>query len=64
MAGPAKQYVEELLKLPADVRSEAAEALLISVDSQLIWTPEAGSSQNHSPPGGLTFSKPFPPAAA
>jgi putative addiction module component (TIGR02574 family) len=30
--GPAKKHVDELLKLPADERSEAAEALLVSLE--------------------------------
>lgn len=30
--GPAKKHVDELLKLPADERSEAVEALLISLE--------------------------------
>lgn len=34
MAGLAKKYVDELLKLPADERSAAAEALLISLEDE------------------------------
>lgn len=34
MAGPAKKHVEELLKLPRDERSEAAEALLRSLEEE------------------------------
>lgn len=34
MAGLAKKYVDALLKLPADERSEAAEALLISLEDE------------------------------
>jgi putative addiction module component (TIGR02574 family) len=34
MAGPAKKYVDELLKLPPDERSEAAEALLLSLEQE------------------------------
>ena len=32
MTGPAKKLVEELLKLSPDERSEAAEALLVSLE--------------------------------
>jgi hypothetical protein len=34
MAGLAKKYLEELLKLPADERSDAAEALLVSLEDE------------------------------
>jgi putative addiction module component (TIGR02574 family) len=34
MAALSKKYVDELLKLPADERSEAAEALLISLEDE------------------------------
>ncbi|MBA2543861.1 MAG: addiction module protein [Deltaproteobacteria bacterium] len=34
MVGPAKKYVDELLKLPPDERSEAAEALLLSLEQE------------------------------
>ena len=37
MVGPAKKHVDELLKLPPDERSEAAEALLLSLEQE----PEA-----------------------
>ena len=32
LMGPAKKHVDELLKLPPDERSEAAEALLLSLE--------------------------------
>jgi hypothetical protein len=35
MVGRAKQHVDELLKLPADERSEVAEALLLSLEQEL-----------------------------
>ena len=34
MVGPAKKHVDELLKLPPDERSEAAEALLVSLEQE------------------------------
>lgn len=34
MVGPAKKYIDELLKLPPDERSEAAEALLLSLEQE------------------------------
>jgi hypothetical protein len=34
MAGAAKKHVDELLKLPADERSEAAELLLLSLEQE------------------------------
>ena len=34
MVGPAKKHVDELLKLPADERSEAAELLLRSLEQE------------------------------
>lgn len=34
MVGPAKKHVDELLKLPPDERSEAAEALLLSLEQE------------------------------
>jgi putative addiction module component (TIGR02574 family) len=34
MVGPANKHVEELLKLPPDERSEAAEALLRSLENE------------------------------
>jgi hypothetical protein len=34
MVGPAKNHVDELLKLPADERSEAAELLLLSLEQE------------------------------
>jgi putative addiction module component (TIGR02574 family) len=37
MVGPAKKHVDELLKLPPDERSEAAEQLLRSLEDE----PEA-----------------------
>ena len=37
LVGPAKKHVDELLKLPPDERSEAAEALLASLEED----PEA-----------------------
>lgn len=53
----------------AKQRTDAEYALVDVADyqlvgSQVIRTPEAGSSQKHSPPGGLSFPKAFPPAAA
>jgi putative addiction module component (TIGR02574 family) len=38
MVGSAKKHVDELLKLPPDERSEAAEALLLSLEQE----PETG----------------------
>jgi putative addiction module component (TIGR02574 family) len=40
--GPAKKHVDELLKLPRDERSEAAEALLLSLEDE---ADEAGVEQ-------------------
>jgi putative addiction module component (TIGR02574 family) len=34
MVGLSKKHVDELLKLPADERSEAAEALLLSLEDE------------------------------
>jgi hypothetical protein len=34
MVGPAKNHIDELLKLPPDQRSEAAEALLLSLEEE------------------------------
>ncbi len=34
MVGPSKKHVDELLKLPADERSEAAELLLRSLEQE------------------------------
>ena len=34
MVGPAKKHVDELLKLPPDERSEAAELLLLSLEHE------------------------------
>ncbi|MBL0214248.1 MAG: addiction module protein [Myxococcales bacterium] len=34
MVGPAKKHVDELLKLPVDERSAAAEALLRSLEQE------------------------------
>lgn len=34
MVGPAKKHIDELLKLPADERSEVAEALLLSLEDE------------------------------
>ena len=34
MAGSANKHVEELLKLPPDERSEAVEALLLSLEQE------------------------------
>src|SRR5262245_27036968 len=34
LMGPAKKHVDELLKLPPDERSEAAEALLLSLEQE------------------------------
>ncbi len=42
--GPAKKHVDELLKLPADDRSEAVEALLISLE-QDVDANDAGVEQ-------------------
>ena len=41
MVGPAKKHVDELLKLPADERSEAAELLLRSLEDEPEATDEA-----------------------
>jgi hypothetical protein len=39
----ARNYVDELLKLPAEERSAAAEALLVSLEGEAA-DPEAGSA--------------------
>ncbi len=41
MVGPAKKHIDELLKLPADERSEAAELLLRSLEDEPEATDEA-----------------------
>lgn len=41
MVGPAKKHVDELLKLPADQRSEAAELLLASLEQDAGEDPAA-----------------------
>jgi len=44
MVTSAKKHVEELLKLPADQRSEAAEALLLSLEQDALTDDEIGVS--------------------
>jgi hypothetical protein len=57
--GPAKKHVEELLKLPPDERSAAAEALLLSLEqdaedpdlAQSAWASEIERRVTEGGPG-------------
>jgi putative addiction module component (TIGR02574 family) len=60
VVGPAKKYVDVILKLPADERSEAAEALLISLEAEPVedeaeveaaWAAEIESRIEDNAPG-------------
>lgn len=60
MVGPAKKFVDELLKLPSDERSEAAEALLASLEEapeedaaevEAVWAAEIERRITENEPG-------------
>jgi len=60
LAGSAKKHVEELLKLPPDERSEAVEALLLSLEQEpeedeaevaAAWAAEIEHRIDESAPG-------------